>query len=324
MGLHGCTLATAADTRFDFYHLMFFHALVLLVALSANLQADIIAEVRAAVRANDSKLAASVLVQYRDRHGVDPEYLEALSWMARGELATGELERALDYGVKTEKQILPLLEKRKLDEQAHLAIALGAALEVQAQALARQGKTDQAVQLLRNALRRFGNTSIHSRLQKSLNLLTLAGRPAPPLSITEYLGERPKSLAELRGSVVLIFFWAHWCGDCKAQAPVIARVQLEFSNKDLIVLGPTQRYGYAGQREDISPDEESRFIDSVRQRYYGNFAVPLSKENFDRYGASTTPTLVLVDRSGIVALYHPGTIGYDELRGEIAKLVTRQ
>jgi hypothetical protein len=168
---------------------MFFYSLALLVALSAISQADVIAEVRAAVRTNDFKLATGVLAQYRDRHGIDPEYLEALSWMARGELEAGNLERALDYGAKTEQQILLLLEKMKLDEQTHLAIALGAALEVQAQALAQQGKTDRAVQLLQNAIKRFGNTSIHSRLQKNLNLLTLIGRPAPPLSITEYLGD---------------------------------------------------------------------------------------------------------------------------------------
>ena len=127
--------------------------------------------------------------------------------------------------------------------------------------------------------------------------------------------------------MVLVFFWAHWCGDCKAQAPIIARVQSEFINKDFVVVAPTQRYGYAGQREDISPSEEARFIDSVRERYYGQLgrvAVPLSKENFDRYGASTTPTLVLLDRSGKVALYHPGGLGYDELRNEIEKLILRQ
>ena len=303
---------------------MFFRILVILVAFSAISQAEVIAEVRAAISANDFKLAAGVLTQYRDHHGIDPKYLEALSWMARGELAAGDMESAFHHGVETERQILRLLAKMKLDEQAPLAIALGAAFEVQAQALARQSKTDQAVQLLQNALKRFGNTSIRSRLQKNLNLLTLVGRPAPTLVVTEYLGDRPKSLADLKGSAVLIFFWAHWCEDCKAQAPIIARVQSEFLNKDLVVIAPTQRYGYAGKREDISPDEEARFIDSVRQRYYANFAAPLSKENFDRYGASTTPTLVLLDRSGRVALYHPGTMGHDELRNEIEKLILLQ
>ena len=51
--------------------------------------------------------------------------------------------------------------------------------------------------------------------------------------------------------------------------------------------------------------------------------VPISKYNFDTYGASTTPTLVLLDRAGKVAMYHPGAVPYAELRGEIEKMVAR-
>ena len=51
--------------------------------------------------------------------------------------------------------------------------------------------------------------------------------------------------------------------------------------------------------------------------------VPISKYNFDTYGASTTPTLVLLDRAGKVAWYHPGAVPYDELRGEIEKVIAR-
>jgi hypothetical protein len=49
--------------------------------------------------------------------------------------------------------------------------------------------------------------------------------------------------------------------------------------------------------------------------------VPVSKLNFDRYGASTTPTLVLINRRGVVAMYHPGVLSYDELRTEIEKVI---
>ena len=51
--------------------------------------------------------------------------------------------------------------------------------------------------------------------------------------------------------------------------------------------------------------------------------MPVSKENFNQYGASTTPTLVLVDRAGRIALYHPGVMAYDELRAAIEKEVAR-
>jgi thioredoxin-related protein len=49
--------------------------------------------------------------------------------------------------------------------------------------------------------------------------------------------------------------------------------------------------------------------------------VPISKYDFDTYGASTTPTLVLLDRTGKVTMYHPGALPYAELKAEIEKVV---
>jgi thioredoxin-related protein len=49
--------------------------------------------------------------------------------------------------------------------------------------------------------------------------------------------------------------------------------------------------------------------------------VPINTQNFQVYGASTTPTLVLLDRAGKVAWYHPGGVPYSELQGEIEKVV---
>jgi thioredoxin-related protein len=47
----------------------------------------------------------------------------------------------------------------------------------------------------------------------------------------------------------------------------------------------------------------------------------VSEENFRRYGASTTPTLVLIDRAGIVRLYHPGAMTYEELRARVQSII---
>jgi thiol-disulfide isomerase/thioredoxin len=213
-----------------------------------------------------------------------------------------------------------------LDSEAHLSIALGAAYEVLAQALAEKGEHAQAVTLLRSALARYGNTSIAARLQKNLNLLALVGKPAPPLQEAQYLGPKPPTLASLKGSPVLLFFWAHWCVDCKAEVPVIARLKQEFAPEGLVVIGPTQLYGYAAQGNDASPDQERAYIEAVRERYYASLQdmpVPLSRQNFNAYGASTTPTLVVVNRAGQVSMYHPGALSYDELRGAVQKAVAR-
>ncbi|HEX4606551.1 MAG TPA: TlpA disulfide reductase family protein [Candidatus Angelobacter sp.] len=297
----------------------------ILLALSFPAAAGVITDVRGALARNDLKTATATLESYRAQHGVDPEYLEALSWMGRGELAAGDFAQAYKFSQDTQKQTVQFLKGAKVDSQPHVAIALGAAFEVQAQSLAKQNQTEKAVLLLRDALKTYGGTSIRARLQKNLNLLTFIGKPAPPLIEREYLGPKPASLADLKGSVVMLFFWAHWCGDCKAEAPIIASLQSEFAKQGLVVVAPTQRYGYAGAQDNISPEQETQYIESVRQRYYAqlsNDAVPVSKENFDLYGASTTPTIVLIARSGKISLYHPGAMPYGELRPEIEKLIS--
>jgi thiol-disulfide isomerase/thioredoxin len=197
---------------------------------------------------------------------------------------------------------------------------------VQSQVLAARGQRTQAIALLQGALRTYGSTSIHDRLQKNLNLLSFQGKLAPPLKSDQSLGSALPAASELRGSPVLLFFWAHWCGDCKAEAPIISKLRSEFAAKGLKVIGPTRFYGYTAQVEHASPSDELRYIDAVRHRFYGgllDMPVPISTHNFEVYGASTTPTLVLLDRAGKVAMYHPGALPYDQLRAEIEKVVTR-
>jgi thiol-disulfide isomerase/thioredoxin len=296
----------------------------MLLALSFPAFAGVVTDVRGALERNDLATARKILDGYRAQRGIDPEYLEALSWMGRGELAAGDFKQAYTYGEQTQKLTLQTLKGGKLDSNPHMATALGAAYEVQAQALSKQNQNEKAVLLLRSAIKTYSTTSIHARLQKNLNLLTLIGKPAPALVEREYIGAKPATLASLKGSVVLLFFWAHWCGDCKADAPVIAKVQQDFAQQGFVVVAPTQRYGYAGAQEDVTPEQETQYIEAVRQHYYSQLsgvAVPISKENFDLYGASTTPTIVLLARNGNVALYHPGAISYGELRPEIEKLL---
>ena len=244
--------------------------------------------------------------------------------MARASLKAQQLDRAQTYARQTESLSQQLLAKRPLDAEPHLPTALGAAIEVQAQVLAARGEPAKAVALLRRSLATYRNTSIQARLQKNLNVLGLAGQPAPPLKIAEYLGPKPVSLAQMSGSPVLLFFWAHWCGDCKAEGPIMARLSSEYGGRGLMMLAPTQLYGYAAQGEDAQPKDELAYVERVWQHFYPDLQsvpVPVSKENFNLYGASTTPTLVLLDRTGRVALYHPGVMPYDDLRSAIEKVI---
>jgi thiol-disulfide isomerase/thioredoxin len=296
--------------------------ILVLLILSSAAFAGIVDHVREKLADDNFAAAESDLGLYKLQNGTTPEYLEALSWMGRAALSKQQYSQAETYAKQTQALVVEQLKTRKLDDEPHLPIALGAALEVEAQTLAAQGRKTQGVALLRSALVAYGNTSIAARLHKNLNLLSFIGRPAPALKTAEYLGMPAASLAQLKGSPVLLFFWAHWCVDCKGEAPILARLRSEF--KGLSILAPTQRYGYAAQGEDATPQAEMAYINSVWQRYYAGLqgvGVPVGKENFNEYGASTTPTLVLVDRTGKIAFYHPGALPYDELKAAIEKVM---
>ncbi len=303
------------------------HRVIAFFLLASSLSlASVTDEVRNQLANNNFEAAATALQTYRHQHGVTPDYLEGLSWMARSRLAPNRLVRAETFARQTETLSRQLLVKRPLDAEPHLPLALGAALEVQVQLLAVRGQQAQAVALLRRSLASYRHTSIRPRLQKNLNLLGLAGQPAPPLKIAQYLGPKPVSLSQLNGSPVLLFFWAHWCGDCKAEGPVIAKLRSEFAPRGLTVLAPTQLYGYAAQGEDAPPKDELPYLERVWQHFYPalqNVSVPVSKENFDLYGASTTPTLVLLNRQGHVTLYHPGVMPYNDLRAAIEQVISQ-
>jgi thiol-disulfide isomerase/thioredoxin len=297
--------------------------LLVSVWLTAAAWAGIVDDVRTALSQNNFSAAESALSAYRGQQGVTAEYLDAYSWMGRAALQEREYDKAAAYAKQTKALAVEQLKSRPLDAESHLPIALGAAFEVQSQVLAAQGQRTQAIALLQSALLTYGKTSIQARLQKNLNLLALTGKVAPALKGAEFLGAKLPLPDQLKGSPVLLFFWAHWCGDCKAEAPIITQLRSEFASKGLHVIGPTRRYGYTAQVEHASASDELQYIDAVRHRFYSgllDMPVPISAYNFDTYGASTTPTLVLVDRAGKVAWYHPGAVPYDALRAEIEKV----
>jgi thioredoxin-related protein len=77
---------------------------------------------------------------------------------------------------------------------------------------------------------------------------------------------------------------------------------------------------------DASPAAEKQYIEKVRRQYYpelAGVAAPLSEANFRRYGASTTPTVVLTDAAGKVRMYHPGALTEPQLAAEIRRVLAR-
>jgi thiol-disulfide isomerase/thioredoxin len=291
---------------------------------AAPARPTIIQEVRGHIAKDDFATAERTLRAFIAEKGPTPDALEALSWLGRGSLAKKNLDEALRFATETYGLSLEALKTRAMDAEPRLPIAIGAAIEVQAHVMAQKGDRSEAVYFLQRELDEYRNTSIRTRIQKNLHLLSLEGRPAPAYETAEYVGaSKPPALESLRGRPVLLFLWAHWCGDCKAMAPVLADLQAAWKDKGLTIVAPTQRYGYVARRAPADPKTEIDYIAQVAKEFYSaiDWTVPVSNESFASYGSSTTPTIVLVDRQGVVRLYHPGQMTRAELEPHIRAIV---
>ena len=283
----------------------------MIAVLAGILAFSILADVRKAINAGDLAGAERVVEQNKPQGAVTPECLEAQSWLGRGALGAKKLEEAERHAARTKQLALELLKTRKLDDERRLPIALGAAIEVRGQVLAARGDRAAAIEYLQDELDRYKNTSIVTRIQKNINLLGLEGKPAPALEGMK-LERKP----------TLLFFWAHWCGDCKSMAPVLEQIRKTYPT--LAIAGPTQTYGYTAGGQDATPEQERPYIRKIQAEFYPTLksaSTPISTKNFQTYGASTTPTLVLVDKAGIVRAYHPGRMTFDELKPHIDALL---
>ncbi len=295
---------------------------------ASTLPPRFVSRIRDLARGKDVATAQQLIEAQRPRQQeITAEWLAAVSWLARGASFAGQWDLAEKYAREAFDGGVQLLEQRPLDTDRHLPTALGAGIEVLGQVHEAAGNRATAVEFLRQQRRRYAGTSIETRIQKNLLLLDLEGKPFPPLETAQFIGEKPPAPDELRGKVVLFFFWAHWCGDCQAQKPILAALHEQYADDGLVIIGPTQLYGYVAGGEDATPEQEFAYIsNSYQQRnpIPSWMPVPLSSRNFVNFGVSTTPTLVIVDRGGIVRLYHPGKMNYEELARQIEPLLGEQ
>ncbi|RKY18374.1 MAG: hypothetical protein DRP90_05660, partial [Planctomycetota bacterium] len=93
---------------------------------------------------------------------------------------------------------------------------------------------ERAKGYLERALKLNPTDSYLKRLMKSCELV---GKPAPEISGTDLLTGKPIKLSDLKGKVVLIDFWASWCGPCRGEIPNMARVYKAYKDKGLEILG---------------------------------------------------------------------------------------
>jgi thiol-disulfide isomerase/thioredoxin len=196
-------------------------------------------------------------------------------------------------------------------------------LETQARELTEHGARSEAVYVLQRALETYRDAPVRERIEADIRLFSLEGRPAPHLQTGVAIGAHVPS-KELDGKVVLLFFWAHWCADCKAESAMVADVLDRYRAQGLVLVAPTQRYGYVSEGRPASPDRELRHIVQVRDTSYPFMrkeSVPVTDANYKQYGVASIPMHVLIDRTGIIRLYQPGRMTAEELDRAVRKLL---
>jgi thiol-disulfide isomerase/thioredoxin len=296
-----------------------FPALGLAALLSLPVSAapgDLVRAVRLKLSAGDFLTGEAAAAEYKREHGVDAEYLSAVGWLARGAALLGRTDAAWAYVAEVRREILT--------EKPDLTVPLGAAIETEGRLRAQRDGRGSALRFLESEFARAEDTELKCRIRKNVNLLSLEGQPAPEIKAAEGVGAAPQKLADLKGKPVLLFLWAHWCGDCRAQAPIIGRVLEKYRPRGLAVVAPTRLFGTGAENKPATPAEEKSQIEKVWKEFYGmldGVSAPLDTETMVRYGVSSNPTLVLVDKKGLVRLFTPTRMSEAELSRRIEELL---
>jgi peroxiredoxin len=132
------------------------------------------------------------------------------------------------------------------------------------------------------------------------------GVPAPPFTVSAWIGSAPLVLADLRGKVVLIRFFTDGCPYCRATAPALKELDDDFRARGLVVVGLFHPKPRGGKRSVAQVTE-------VVERWGWTFPVAIDDawSTLDAYWLasaerSATSASFLVDQSGVIRWVHPG------------------
>jgi thiol-disulfide isomerase/thioredoxin len=140
-----------------------------------------------------------------------------------------------------------------------------------------------------------------------------AGQKAPEIGLASLTGETV-ALAKLRGRVVLVDFWASWCGPCRESLPALERIAKTYGDKGLVVVGVNI---------DKTPEVARAFL----QKNKLTLSFPVVNDGKHqvaaRYQPPTMPSSYLIDREGRVHRVHEGFRAGDaaKLEAEIKALL---
>jgi len=141
--------------------------------------------------------------------------------------------------------------------------------------------------------------------------LVSGGRePAPDVELPRLDGGGTGSLADYRGKVVVLNFWASWCGPCKVESPLLQRWHERLSKRGGLVLGVDV--------QDISEDARA-FVDEYHLTY------PMLRDGpgdlRDDFGIVGLPESFVIDRGGRIAAVVRGVVDDEFMRERVAPLL---
>jgi thiol-disulfide isomerase/thioredoxin len=120
------------------------------------------------------------------------------------------------------------------------------------------------------------------------------GQPAPPIKVTTTSGQ-PVTMANYKGYVVIVDFFATWCGPCKEAIPHLNSLNKKYANQGLQLLGLSV---------DDGGEKLVRDFSAARQLSY---PVAIADDDLQtEYGLRSVPTLFVINKKGVVAEKYQG------------------
>ncbi len=190
-----------------------------------------------------------------------------------------------------------------------------------ANALAESGDINGAVKRIDAAL-----VGLDAKEGRSLNMLkkqlSLPGHPYPALKFSTGYGTFDED--QMVGKVVILDFFAHWCGPCIATFPRMEQMYSDLHPKGLEVVGITRYYGYFGrentQARDMPKETEFAKMDGFIKEHKLPWRVMYGEQdNFENYGCAAIPYCVVIDKKGVIRKIEVGN--YPDKFAEFRKFI---
>jgi thiol-disulfide isomerase/thioredoxin len=146
-------------------------------------------------------------------------------------------------------------------------------------------------------------------------VLTLEGKEAPAFSTDFAINANKATLTDLKGKVVLIDFWAVWCGPCVAVFPELSRLHRDYGPKGLEVVGVTRYYKnrdfkdgkLVAAKEPLKPEQEQEMLKAFARHHKLPYRIQTSEDAFKAYKITAIPSAVLIDKKGTVQMVKVGS-----------------